>query len=179
MLLKSQGNIERFLNRWELIGASVSLYLLIGIILLAAWQFTVSPEWLIHHQIFGWLCFLFIAITSIHGIMWGMLIQTFIIFPVSVKRFLSNSIRMVRPLHMMTGLLGLGLAILHGLPYLNATLSFDLITTSGILAFVMLIILALDGIGLMVSPFLNRKTHRWVAIFFLICLFTHLYFILM
>lgn len=168
--------IEKFFVWIETYGSSIALYLLVGMIIVGIWEMLPIPgPGLASNFLFaGWVGLGFIFFSALHGLLWWILTRKFITLPRAVKYWLSLAIRLVRPLHMSTGMLGLGFSILHGLSYLSLGTGWTIALLSGLAALVTLIILALDGIGLMVSPFLSRKVHRWVAFFFLITVLVHL-----
>lgn len=176
MIIHPQGKWEKMLVRIEGIGNSVALYLLLGIIAIAAWQLSPfsSPDWSPSGKAFGFAAFIFIGLTSLHGILWCVLTREFLPLSPAVKRFLSSSIRLVRPLHMMSGMVGLGLAILHAIAFISIATPWNAAAITGVLSLVTLLLLAIDGIGLMVSPLLSRTVHRWIALLFLVFTAVHL-----
>lgn len=179
MIIQPQGKWEKMILRIEDYGNSVALYLLLGIILMSAWQLSPlpSPNWSPNGTAFGFAALIFIALTSLHGILWWVLTREFLPLTPPFKRFLSHSIRIVRPLHMMTGMAGLGLAIFHAISY-SGPWNWNWTAITGMVCLTTLLLLAIDGIGLMVSPFLSRKVHRWVALIFVIAMVVHLAIVL-
>lgn len=179
MLIHPQGKWEKWLLRMEGVGNSVALYLLLGIILISAWQLSPlpSPDWTPNGKAFGFAAFVFIGLTSLHGILWWVLTREFLPLTPPVKRMLSSSIRLVRPLHMMTGMVGLGLAIFHAIAFITSW-NWEWAAITGIVSLATLLLLAIDGIGLMVSPFLSRTVHRWIALLFIVVTAIHLAMVL-
>ncbi|WP_134703366.1 hypothetical protein [Ammoniphilus sp. YIM 78166] len=175
MMIQPQGKWEKMIFRIEELGNSVALYLLLGIIALSAWQLSPlpSPNWSPNATAFGFAALVFIALTSLHGILWWVLTRAFLPLTPPIKRFLSHSIRIVRPLHMMTGMVGLGLAIFHAISF-TGLWKWNWTAITGAISLTTLLLLAIDGIGLMVSPFLSRKVHRWIAFVFVIAIVVHL-----
>lgn len=173
---KLNPKLEKFFDFIERYGNSIALYLLLAIILFGVWQLTPIPsiEWTPNTIIMGWLAIFFIALTSSHALLWLILTREFLRLSSKVKLIISTSLRLVRPIHVITGIIGLGLVFLHSIHYFLFGFDWNLYTISGIVGLCTLIILALDGIGLMVSPFLSRKVHRWIAFVFVISVLTHL-----
>lgn len=157
-------------------GNSIALYTLLLLISVGVWLVSPipSPGWAVNGKMMGWASVILISITTLHGILWFTITRQSLNLSTDVKQFLSNSIKVVKPLHMMTGMVGLGLAFIHGFAYMTLDVFHSGLIVSGIVALVTLIILAIDGIGLMVTPFLSRKIHRWIAVTFLISLVIHL-----
>ncbi|RXT07891.1 hypothetical protein [Ammoniphilus sp. CFH 90114] len=180
MIIHPQGKWEKWILRFEGVGNSIALYLLLGIICLSVWQLSPlpSPDWSPSGTAFGFAALIFIGLTSLHGILWWILTREFLPLTPVIKRFLSSSIRLVRPLHMMTGMVGLGLAIFHAIAFLSLTMVWNGAAITGIIGLVTLVLLAIDGIGLMVSPFLSRAVHRWIALVFLVVTVIHLVIVL-
>lgn len=176
MIIHPQGKWEKMILRIEEVGNSVALYLLLGIIFMSAWQLSPFPgsDWSPNREAFGYAAFIFIGLTSLHGILWWVLTREFLPLTPPVKRFLSGSIRLVRPLHMMTGMVGLGLVIFHAIAFISGSASWDWAAVTGVVSLATLLLLAVDGIGLMVSPFLSRSVHRWIAFVFLVVTAIHL-----
>lgn len=160
-------------------GNSIALYTLLLLIAIGVWLTSPipSPSWTVDGKMMGWASVIFISITTLHGILWFVITRQSLHLSSNVKQFLSNSIKVVKPLHMMTGMIGLGLAFIHGfayMPYMTFGVFNSALIVSGFVALVTLLILAIDGIGLMVTPFLSRKVHRWIAVTFLLSLAIHL-----
>ncbi|UTR10284.1 hypothetical protein MM300_20795 [Evansella sp. LMS18] len=157
-------------------GNSIALYTLLLLIAAGVWLVSPipSPGWTVSGKILGWASLVLISITTLHGILWFVITRQSLPLSSSTKQFLANSIKIVRPLHIMTGTVGFGLAFIHGAAYMNVTEFHSGLIASGIVALVTLLILAMDGLGLMVSPFLSRKVHRWIAVTFLVSLVIHL-----
>ncbi|EGL82666.1 hypothetical protein CathTA2_1822 [Caldalkalibacillus thermarum TA2.A1] len=178
---KISPRVEKWFLWIEAYGSSIALYILIGMIIMGIWGILpFSSSGLKPSGVFvGWVAFVFILLSALHGMLWWVLTREFITLPPAVKLWLSLSIRLVKPLHMSTGMLGLGFAFLHGFSYLSAGFGWNLTTISGMIGLVTLILLTLDGIGLMMSPFLSRKVHRWIALLFLLAVLVHLVIVLL
>src|SRR5690606_7972293 len=149
-------------------GNSLALYTLLIMLLVGIWFASPlpSPNWAINYRMLGWIGVVFIAFSALHGLLWWLITREYWNLPARVKHFLSSAIKLVKPLHMMTGMLGLGFGILHGLSLLQTT--WNIYIYSGLIALITLFILAVDGIGLMMSPFLSRRVHRWIATVFVV-----------
>lgn len=169
----------RFFTFIDEFGNSLALYTLLVMILVGIWLASPipSPDWTIHGGLVGWMAIVFICLSAIHGLLWWVITRELFHLPTKVKHLLSSSIKLVKPLHMMTGMLGLGFGFIHGFAFIHLTAFWNIYIISGIIALITLFILAIDGIGLMMSPFLSRKIHRWIATVFLFSVVTHLFII--
>lgn len=171
-----QTRADRFLERFETIGNSVSFYLLLLIIGLGIWILTpLAPNWRPDGKVFGLAGLVFTAITVIHGVLWFLLARESLKIPKKIRAVLAAAIRYLRPLHMMTGLLTLGMALIHAYAFLKTGYGWNRNSITGLATLVMLALLALDGIGLMASPFLSRIVHRAIALGFAAALAVHLW----
>lgn len=166
----------KFVNFVEQYGNSFALYTLLLLVAIGLWLVSPipSPNWTVNGKMMGWASVILISVTSLHGLLWFVITRQSLNLSSNVKQFLSSSIKIVKPLHMMTGMVGLGLAFIHGFAYMTFGAFGSVLLASGIVALVTLLILAIDGIGLMVTPFLSRKVHRWIAVTFLFSLAIHL-----
>ncbi|MEB3101033.1 hypothetical protein [Ferviditalea candida] len=180
MNTKWNEKMERTVIKLENYGNSIALYILLISLMASILSLSLPTfDWSPNQKAFGVFALFFIGLSALHGVMWWILTREFLKLSPEIKRFLSSAIRLVRPVHMMTGMLGLGLVLLHGLSFITGN-GFDWngVTATGTLAFVALFLLALDGIGLMMSPFLSRAIHRWIAGSFLAFLVVHLWIVL-
>lgn len=168
--------LMKFVNLVDEYGNSIALYTLLLLMAIGIWLTTPipSPNWTVNGKVMGWASVVLASITSLHGLLWFIITRQALNLPSNVKHFLSSSIKLVKPLHMMTGMISLGLAFIHASVYFSVGLIYNPLVVSGIVAIVTLLILAIDGIGLMVTPFLSRKVHRWIALTFLVSLVVHL-----
>lgn len=170
-----QPKYMKIVNFAEYYGNSIALYTLLLLIAVGVWLVTPipSPNWAVNGKMMGWASVILISVTTLHGMLWFVITRESLGLSSNVKQFLSTSIKLVKPLHMMTGMVGLGLAFIHAFAYMTFGFNSALII-SGMVALVTLLVLAIDGIGLMVTPFLSRKVHRWIAVIFLLSLVIHL-----
>lgn len=166
----------KLVNFSEQYGNSIALYTLLLLIMIGIWLVSPipSPNWSVNGKAMGWASVILISVTSLHGLLWFIITRQSLNLSSRSKQFLSSSIKVVKPLHMMTGMVGLGLAFIHGFAYMTFGVYNSVLIGSGIVAIVTLLVLAIDGIGLMVTPFLSRKVHRWIAFTFLVSLIVHL-----
>ncbi|MCT8136510.1 hypothetical protein H1D32_01260 [Anaerobacillus sp. CMMVII] len=157
-------------------GNSIALYTLLILVALGVWLVSPipSPSWSVNGAMMGWASVILVSVTSLHGLLWFVITRQSLNLSSNAKQFLSSSIKVVKPLHMMTGMVGLGLAFIHGFAYMTFGAFGSVLIASGIVALVTLLILAIDGIGLMMTPFLSRQVHRWIAVTFLVSLVIHL-----
>lgn len=167
--------LMKLVNFAEVYGNSIALYLLLLLISVGVWLVSPipSPNWAVDSKMMGWASVVLISVTTLHGLLWFIITRQSLPLSSNVKHFLASSIKVVKPLHMMTGMIGLGLAFIHGFAYIGAGFN-SVLVISGMVALITLLILAIDGIGLMVTPFLSRKVHRWIALTFLLSLIIHL-----
>jgi hypothetical protein len=168
--------LVKMVNFVDTYGNSLALYTLLLLITIGIWLVSPipSPNWTVNGKMMGWASVVMISVTSLHGLLWVIITRQSLNLSSNTKQFLSGSIKVVKPLHMMTGMIGLGLAFIHGFAYMTFGVFNSVLIASGIVALATLLILAIDGIGLMVTPFLSRKVHRWIALTFLISLIIHL-----
>lgn len=166
----------KFVNFVDVYGNSLALYTFLFLLLIGIWLVSPipSPNWAVNGKMMGWASVILVSVTSLHGILWFVITRQSLNLNSSTKQFLSSSIKIVRPLHMMTGMVGLGLAFIHGFAYMTFGAFGSVLIASGIVALITLLILAIDGIGLMVTPLLSRQVHRWIAVTFLCSLVIHL-----
>lgn len=178
--MKWDEKMERTVVKLENYGNSIALYILLISLMVSILSLSLpSFDWSPNQKVFGIVALFFIGLSALHGVFWWVLTREFLKLSPSIKRFLSSTIRLVRPLHMMMGMLGLGLVLLHGLSLVTGNRFYwNGITVTGTIAFVTLLLLAFDGIGLMMSPFLSRTVHRWIAGIFLVFLVVHLWIVL-
>lgn len=171
----------KIVNFADVYGNSIALYMLLFLISIGIWLVSPvpSPNWTVNGKVMGWASVIFISITTLHGILWFVITRQALNLSTSTKQFLSSSIKVVKPMHMMTGMIGLGLGFIHGFAYMSIASFSPVLVGSGIVAIVTLLILAIDGIGLMVTPFLSRQVHRWIALTFLVSLIIHLVIVFM
>ncbi|MDQ0339629.1 hypothetical protein J2S00_002417 [Caldalkalibacillus uzonensis] len=177
---KIPSRLERCLLWIEMYGNSVAFYILLVIIVTGVWQLLPipGPAFIPNGSLVGYVTLLLIGISALHGFLWWVLTRDYIKLPDKVKLSLSLSIRLVKPLHMITGMLGLGMGMVHGFVYLAAGFSWNFSIITGLVGLAALVLLTLDGIGLMVSQFLSRKAHRWIAFVFLVSVAAHLLVVL-
>src|SRR5690606_34116427 len=119
-------------------GNSLALYTLLLMIILGIWFASPlpSPDWLINPHVLGWLSVAFISFSALHGILWWLITREFWNLPTKAKHFLSSSIKLVKPLHMMTGMLGLGLGFIHGFTLIQVY--WNIYVISGLIALITL-----------------------------------------
>lgn len=172
--------LTKYIDFVEEYGNSVALYIFLLLLVVGVWIAlpVPSPNWVVNGKVIGWSSVLFISVTALHGLLWFILTRESLSLRAKTRYSLSMSIKFVKPLHMMTGMIGLGLAFMHGFAYLSLVSFSSIFVISGGIAILTLLILAIDGIGLMVTPFLSRKVHRWIALIFLFALAMHLSIIL-
>lgn len=167
---------DRMIEKFENIGNSVSFYLLLLAIGFGIWILTpFAPDWRPDGTIFGLIAIIFAGLTMLHGLLWLLITRESLKLPKNVRAAIATAIRFIRPLHMMTGMLALGVVLIHAYAYLNSGLGWKPNSVTGLLALIVLGILALDGIGLMASPLLSRLVHRWLAALFVAALTVHLW----
>lgn len=171
-----QSKLAKYIDFFEEYGNSIALYVFLILLGIGIWIVSPipSPNWNVNGKVVGWASVFFVFITTLHGILWFIITRESLKLSSKTKKFLSTSIKIVKPLHMNTGMIGLGLAFMHGFAYLSVTSFQNIYIVSGLTALLSLLILTIDGIGLMVSPFLSRKVHRWIAVVFLLSLIVHL-----
>lgn len=169
---------DRVIERFENIGNSVTFYLLLLILLMGLWILTpFGPDWRPNGATFGILGIVLVVLSSVHGALWWLITRQYLHLPKKVRATIATAIRFLRPLHMMTGMLALGIVLIHGYSFLKIGYGWNQLSITGLISLVVLLILAIDGIGLMASPLLSRIVHRWVAAGFLIVLAVHLWFV--
>ena len=168
--------LVKFVNFVDVYGNSLALYTFLILLSIGIWLVSPipSPNWAVNGKMMGWTSVILVSVTSIHGLLWFVITRQSLNLSSSKKQFLASSIKIVKPLHMMTGMVGLGLAFIHGFAYMTFGAFGSVLVASGIVALITLLILAIDGIGLMVTPFLSRQVHRWIAVTFLLSLVLHL-----
>lgn len=170
---------DNLVQKLENYGNSVSFYILLAVIGFGIWILTpFAPDWRPSGGLFGIIALVFAGLTMVHGILWFIITREYFKIPKKTKAAIASAIRLVRPLHMMTGMFALGLVLIHGYAYIKTGFGWTPRYATGIAALVVLAVLAIDGIGLMVTPFLSRVIHRWVAAFFVVVLAAHLWLVL-
>jgi hypothetical protein len=166
------------IEKFENIGNSVSFYLLLLVIGFGIWILTpFAPDWRPNGSTFGLIAIIFAGLTVLHGLLWLLITRESLKLPKKVRASTATAIRFIRPLHMMTGMLALGIVLIHAYAYLKRGLGWESDSVTGLLALIVLGILALDGIGLMANPLLSRLVHRWVAVLFVAALTVHLWLV--
>ncbi|BCJ86379.1 hypothetical protein [Effusibacillus dendaii] len=174
-----QTRLDRFLARFETIGNSISFYILLLIVILGIWILTpFAPDWRPNGKVFGITAMVFAIFTMLHGILWFFLTRDYIKMPKKARASLTMTVRILRPLHMMSGLFALGIVLIHAYAFVKTGYGWNRYSISGALSLLTLSILAIDGIGLMSSPFLSRVVHRWIAVLFTALLAIHLWYVL-
>ncbi|GAX89952.1 hypothetical protein [Effusibacillus lacus] len=178
-MIRQQTRVDQFLERFETIGNSISFYLLLLVIGLGIWILTpLAPEWKPDARAFGLAALILAGLTMIHGALWFVLTRDSFRLPKRVRAVLATAIRFLRPLHFMTGLVALGIVLIHAYAFLKSDYVWDRFSITGLIAMIILFILAIDGIGLIASPLLSRIVHRWIALGFVIALAVHLWMVL-
>lgn len=174
-----QTQLDRFLERVETIGNSISFYLLLLIIGMGILIFTpLAPDWRPDGKTFGLVALVLGILTMVHGVLWFVLTRKYLKLPKKARAGLAATVRVLRPLHMMTGMLALGIVLIHAYAFLKTGYGWNRNSITGLVTLLILSLLAVDGIGLMASPFLSRILHRWIALVFIIALAVHLWFVL-
>ncbi|HJV47279.1 MAG TPA: hypothetical protein VJ824_16295, partial [Bacillota bacterium] len=162
--------------KWESYGNSIALYIFLVMAVVSIWSVSPlpGPKFYNYKDGLGATALIFVGITVLHGLLWWILTREFLPLKPVAKRTISGTIRLIRPLHIMTGFFALGFVFLHAIAYFKSDFNWEYHTMTGIIALITFLILALDGIGLMVSPFLSRKIHRFIALAFICSLVIHL-----
>lgn len=170
---------DRFIEKFENIGNSISFYLLLLIIGLGIWILTpFASDWRPDGSIFGLIAIVLGGLTMLHGLLWLLITRESLKLPKKLRASIATAIRFIRPLHTMTGMLALGIVLIHGYAYLKTGYGWNSDSITGIITLIILIVLALDGIGLMANPLLSRLVHRFVAATFVLALAVHLWLVL-